>query len=93
LFLTLSILIGVAFVLLAGFGWATYPHLSAVARAYGPGHGIEAFAAWHEAQKEWFANLKDVGQLFVVTPLLPLLGTVLGYTFGRREAPSNNERE
>jgi hypothetical protein len=28
----------------------------------------------------------DLGGLFIITPLVPLLGTILGYIFGRQES-------
>jgi hypothetical protein len=29
---------------------------------------------------------KDLGQLFLLTPVFPLLGAVIGYMFGRQQA-------
>jgi hypothetical protein len=47
-----------------------------------------AVAGWREARASWLTEVKELGQLFILTPLLPLLGTVLGYIFGREQRAS-----
>lgn len=49
------------------------------------GDGEEALTAWREARSEWIAQFKDMGQVFLVSPILPLLGAVLGYIFGSQQ--------
>lgn len=44
-----------------------------------------AIGAWQEARTEWFGEIRQIGQLYLVAPLIPLLGTVLGYIFGRQQ--------
>lgn len=43
----------------------------------------ERLVAWRETRTEWFTQFKELGQLFVLGSLLPLLGTIAGYIFGR----------
>jgi hypothetical protein len=40
--------------------------------------------AWEQARRAWLTNLKDLGQLFLLTPVFPLIGAVIGYIFGER---------
>jgi hypothetical protein len=75
-----------ALVLLAGFGILTYPRLEEVERMAG---GATAISVHRELTGEWFARIKDLGQLFILTPLLPLLGVILGYIFGREQQGSS----
>jgi hypothetical protein len=49
------------------------------------GDNLAPLAMWQEAREQWFAQIKDLGQVFILTPLLPLLGAVLGYIFGREK--------
>lgn len=44
-----------------------------------------------QARVEWLAVIKELGQMFVLTPFLPLLGAVLGYIFGREQRTSSGE--
>lgn len=34
------------------------------------------------AQTDWLTSVKDLGQLFLITPVFPLIGAVIGYIFG-----------
>jgi hypothetical protein len=38
-----------------------------------------------DARAAWVTQLKDIGQIFLLTPIFPLLGAVIGYIFGRQE--------
>jgi heme A synthase len=53
--------------------------------APGASNNLAPLALWQEAREQWFAEIKDLGQVFILTPLLPLLGAVLGYIFGREK--------
>ncbi|MGH8906820.1 MAG: hypothetical protein ACRD0K_09970 [Egibacteraceae bacterium] len=66
--------IGLSFAALGVFAWLTYPSTAAAPPAL-----------WQEARAQWFGQVKEMGQIFILTPLLPLLGAVLGYMFGRQE--------
>lgn len=46
----------------------------------------DAVTMWSTARKDWEGQLRDLGGLFIITPLVPLLGTILGYIFGRQES-------
>ncbi len=78
-------------VLLAWYGWATFPRVGEFRSL--AGHGPSALAAYSKARADWVSSVKDLGQLFIVTPVLPLLSAVLGYMFGRNEADSNDPDE
>lgn len=69
--------------LLVLYGWATYPRIDEIRSLAGA--GLEATAAYTEARAAWVASIKDLGQLYLITPILPLLSAVLGYMFGRNE--------
>jgi hypothetical protein len=34
---------------------------------------------------DWITSIKDLGQIFLLTPVFPLIGTVIGYMFGRQQ--------
>jgi hypothetical protein len=44
------------------------------------------------AQADWLASVKDLAQLFVITPLFPLMGAVIGYVFGVSRQPSEDSK-
>jgi hypothetical protein len=62
-------LIGAVLGLIALFAWLTFP-------------GNHGAASLREA---WFSEIKDLIQLLVVSLLVPILATLLGYIFGRNE--------
>jgi hypothetical protein len=39
---------------------------------------------------DWVQQIKDLGQLFLLTPVFPLIGTVIGYIFGVRKNSGNS---
>jgi hypothetical protein len=62
-------LIVLVLVLIALFAWLTYP-------------GVRGTA---QVRESWFSEIKDLIQLLVVSLLVPILATLLGYVFGRHE--------
>jgi hypothetical protein len=84
-FLVLVAFIGVSYLVMAVFAWSIYPHLSAFGTEMNTPElcASGTVARWRNAHEQWLATIKELGQLFIVTPLLPLLGAVLGYVFGR----------
>jgi hypothetical protein len=82
-FLALAVLMTAGLVL---YGWLSYPSESDVARAVGEGASAAARTdAYTQLHADWLQQVKDLGQLFLLTPVFPLLGTVIGYLFGVRE--------
>lgn len=74
-------LIVLALIFVAVFAVVTYPDLAQIQDASGDqGNGLAAYA---ELRKEWFSNLKDLIQLLLVSMLVPVLSTLIGYIFGR----------
>ena len=71
-------------ILLTLYAWATFPRISEIKEIAGT--GPEATVAYAKARADWSASVKDLGQLFLITPVFPLLSAVLGYMFGRNEA-------
>lgn len=72
----------VAFVLLliAAYAWLTYPDETMVAgMVQESGKRIDAYERLREG---WYASVKDLLQLLVVSLLIPLLATLVGYIFG-----------
>ncbi|HJT91750.1 MAG TPA: hypothetical protein VJ777_07370 [Mycobacterium sp.] len=84
LFQLLAALVALSLVCLVLYGWLTFPRLGEVRKALGPNADVDGLRSWQEMRGQWSSDLKDLAQLFVVTPLLPLLGTVIGYIFGRQ---------
>ena len=82
----LVMLTAIVLLLISAFAWLTYPHanetrqLSAGCRA-----SVELTCNLVEAQQQrvaaWFDDVKDLIQLLVVSLLIPLLATLIGYLF------------
>jgi len=77
IFLWLLALIATELVLLLMYGVLTYPRSD----------------VWDDNKAAWFTSIKDLGQLFLLTPLFPLLGAVIGYMFGRQQASTGVDGE
>jgi hypothetical protein len=82
-FLVLVAFMGLAYLSIAGFALSTYPSL----KDFPSGTVVDLRAA----RAEWLAATKELGQTFVLTPLLSLLGAILGYLFGRERRTSSEE--
>jgi hypothetical protein len=90
----LVILTVIVLLLIGGFAWLTYPSLEQTRSM--TGHCQPSFqqpCGVFELQQQrttaWFDDVKDLIQLLVVSLLIPLLATLIGYLFGHRndEAP------
>jgi hypothetical protein len=75
------ILITVILGLVSLFAWFTYPHIHDMAGITEAGRELESY---REYQMAWFGQIKDLLQLLVVSLLVPLFSTVVGYIFGRQ---------
>jgi hypothetical protein len=70
-------------VLIAIYAWQTFPALDDVHVLSVP--TAQQFDAYQLLRNDWFDSVKDLVQLLVVSLLVPLLATVIGFMFGRRE--------
>lgn len=77
--------------ILVFYGWATYPRIDEIRSLAGT--RPEGIAAYTEARAAWVASVKDLGQLYLITPILPLLSAVLGYMFGRNETVAEDPED
>lgn len=75
-----AVLIGIG-----AFGLLTYPSIDQISNAVKD--NTKAFEDYQQARAAWFSEVKDLIQLIVVSLLVPLLASVIGYVFGRREQP------
>jgi hypothetical protein len=91
--IALIALIIFVFVWVALFAWLTYPpSLEEVDRLM-PTNADAAVDSYATLRTAWINNIKDLLQILVVSLLIPLLATVIGYIFGRqREAEAEGER-
>jgi hypothetical protein len=48
---------------------------------------------WQQARSDWLTHVKDLGQLFLLTPVFPLMGAVIGYIFGDRRSQQKPSEE
>jgi hypothetical protein len=85
-FLWLLLLVGLLLTTLVLFGWLTYPAGARVA-----GSSVAAADALEVARSAWEQRLKDLGELFLLTPVFPLLGAVVGYIFGVRQGTGTGQ--
>lgn len=95
----LLVLISVVLILIALFAWLTYPSADET-KALGCRESAETMCnlldAHHQRTSAWFGNIKDLIQLLVVSLLIPLLATLVGYLFGGQaeqasSSPKDNE--
>jgi hypothetical protein len=80
-------LLGLVFLelsLLSIYAVWTYPRLGDITRI-AVGQNADLQKAWLDARSAWVTSLKDLGQIFLLTPVFPLIGAVIGYMFGRQE--------
>jgi hypothetical protein len=82
-FLVLVAFMAVAYLSIAAFAVSTYPSL----KDFPSGTVVDL----RNARAEWLAATKELGQTFVLTPLLSLLGAILGYLLGRERRTSPEE--
>ena len=84
--LTLAIFL---FLGLMVYAWWTYPTSAAATALLPTGSGLDdRLLAVRELRRDWLQQVKDLGQMFVLTPVLPLIAAVIGYLFGvRRSTP------
>ena len=84
IFLCLLGLVLIELTLLSIYAFWTYPRLGDVTRV-AVGQNADLQKAWLDARSAWVTSLKDLGQIFLLTPVFPLIGAVIGYMFGRQE--------
>lgn len=73
-------------VVLALYGWWTYPSVTDVAALLEGREEANRLEAWQQEQANWMQRLRDLAQTFLLTPFVPLLTAIAGYIFGVREA-------
>lgn len=71
------------FLLLALYAWTTFPGSVTVAASI-----ASTQQAPPTPQDAWVTSIKDLGQIFLLTPIFPLIGAVIGYMFGRQQQTS-----
>jgi hypothetical protein len=79
-------LVVLVLLLVSLFAWLTYPH----AADY-QGQAASVGGAVDEARRTWFDDIKDLLELLVVSLIVPLVATVIGYIFGRQVEASSPE--
>ncbi|GAA0811046.1 hypothetical protein [Spirilliplanes yamanashiensis] len=80
---------------LMGYAWWTYPTTADATALLPAASGLDArLEAIRELRRDWLQQVKDLGQMFVLTPVVPLIAAVVGYLFGvRRSTPSGQEAQ
>jgi hypothetical protein len=82
IFKWLLLLAGIIFLALVFFAVFTFP------RGVPDSVPIEQrFQVLQDARAAWLGQLKDLAQVFLLTPVFPLMGAVLGYIFGVSNSP------
>ncbi|MEV6644701.1 hypothetical protein [Amycolatopsis sp. NPDC051371] len=85
IFKWLLLLAGILIGIISLYAFPTYPSPSDVAALIGRGGGqIDAVEASRRLHADWLQQIKDLGQLFLLTPVFPLIAAVIGYIFGVR---------
>lgn len=87
-------LIVVVFVWVGFYAYFTQPPtLSELREAFPDGDPDVVLDNYENLQTVWFGQIKDLLQLLVVSLLIPLVATVIGYIFGRREETAEQSGE
>jgi hypothetical protein len=47
---------------------------------------VDKLEAVRRLRGDWLQEVKDLGQLFLLTPVFPLIAAVIGYIFGVRNS-------
>lgn len=76
-------LIALVLILIGIYAMSTYPDASAAHDYLGSSATPTDLRDLHD---QWFSEIKDLLQLLVVSLLVPLLATLVGYIFGRQSA-------
>jgi hypothetical protein len=74
--------VGLVLTLIAVYAALTYPD-PAMTKELVP-DSSKRLAAYQDLREDWFTDVKDLLQLLVVSLLIPLLATLVGYIFGRQ---------
>ena len=85
---------GLALAALTVWGAWTYPTIGDVTKIVGTGTEPDRVAVYRDLRSDWLATVKDLGMTFTITPVLTLLGTVIGYIFrgSASEEPGDGEK-
>ena len=83
IFKWLFLLVTGLFVAVITYAVLTYPQEETILRL--AGKETDLVSVYKQARADWLDSVKDLGQTFLLAPLLPLLTAVLGYIFGRDE--------
>jgi hypothetical protein len=89
-------LLALAVLLLAVLTWyglISYPNEADVNTAVTGQATPDRLAAAKQLQYDWLQQIKDLGQLFLLTPIFPLIGAVIGYIFGVRKSEAGDNRD
>lgn len=78
-------LIGLVLVFVGIYAVLTYPSPATAHDYFG---SAATPAGLRDLRDSWFSQVKDLLQLLVVSLLVPLLSTLVGYIFGRQSASS-----
>lgn len=85
-------IIVIVLLLIGAFAWLTYPSLEETRQMTARQCQVADIGSCNlvEVQQErvtvWFDQVKDLTQILVVSLLIPLLATLIGYLFSRRDA-------
>lgn len=74
---------------LTWYGLISYPNEADVNTAVNGQATPDRLAAAKQLQTDWLQQVKDLGQLFLLTPVFPLIGAVIGYIFGVRKTDAS----
>jgi hypothetical protein len=89
-FLWLLGLLAVFAGLLVVYAVCTFPRFSDIQAALANQSQADMLKAYTDARSAWVGQFKDIGQLYVISPIVPLLGAVLGYIFGHQTSKSTS---
>jgi hypothetical protein len=86
----LLLIVGV-FLWVLVYAWVTQPPSLSRVKEFFPMDTAKAFDSYERLRTSWLTQIKDLLQLLVVSLLVPLVATVIGYIFGRKEAQGEEE--
>jgi hypothetical protein len=89
--IALLVLIAGVFIWVMIYAAMTQPPSLGKVKEFFPSDTAKAFDSFERLRTSWLSQIKDLLQLLVVSLLVPLVATVIGYIFGRREAERSGD--
>lgn len=92
LFTIVAILIGLLLLVFVGFCFLTWPRQGDIRAMLPPTASADDYAATVRVLRgDWQSDARDLAQLLVIGPFVPLLSAIIGYILGKNDVGGEEE--